>query len=63
MGFTIRSRASRRPYTYLPTYLPLLSLQYTRYYIQDGIIGKTSSMDFWTKAQQPINLSPILARH
>ena len=43
--------------------LPLLSLQYTRYYIQDGIIGKTSSIDFWTKAQQPINLSPIFARH
>ena len=42
--------------------LPLLSLQYTRYYIQDGIIGKTSSIDFWTKAQQPINLSPIFAR-
>ena len=43
--------------------LPLLSLQYTRYYIQDGIIGKTSSIDFWTKAQQPINLSPIFAGH
>ena len=43
--------------------LTLLSLQYTRYYIQDGIIGKTSSIDFWTKAQQPINLSPIFARH
>ena len=43
--------------------LPLLSLKYTRYYIQDGIIGKTSSIDFWTKAQQPINLSPIFARH
>ena len=43
--------------------LPLLSLQYTRYYIQDGIIGKTSSIDFWTKVQQPINLSPIFARH
>ena len=43
--------------------LPLLSLQYTRCYIQDGIIGKTSSIDFWTKAQQPINLSPIFARH
>ena len=43
--------------------LPLLSLQYTRYYIQDWIIGKTSSIDFWTKAQQPINLSPIFARH
>ena len=43
--------------------LPLLSLQCARYYIQDGIIGKTSSIDFWTKAQQPINLSPIFARH
>ena len=43
--------------------LPLLSLQYTRYYIQDGIIGKTSSIDFWTKVQQPINLSPIFAGH
>ena len=43
--------------------LPLLSWQYTRYYIQDGMIGKTSSIDFWTKAQQPINLSPIFARH
>ena len=43
--------------------LPLLSLQYTRYYIQDGIIGKSSSIEFWTKAQQPINLSPIFARH
>ena len=32
-------------------------------YIQDGIIGKTSSIDFWMKAQQPINLSPIFARH
>ena len=43
--------------------LPLLSLQYTRYYIQDRIIGKTSSIDFWTKAQQPINSSPIFARN
>ena len=43
--------------------LPLLSLQYTRYYIQDGIIDKTSSIDVWTKVQQPINLSPIFARH
>ena len=43
--------------------LPLLSLQYTRYYIQDGIIGKTSTIDFWTNAQQPINLSPIFAKH
>ena len=42
--------------------LPLLSLQYTRYYVQDGIISKTSPIDFWTKAQQPINLSPIFAR-
>ena len=42
--------------------LPLLSLQYTRYYVHDGIISKTSSIDFWTKAQQPINLSPIFAR-
>ena len=36
---------------------------HTRYYIQDGIIGKTSSIDFWMKAQQPINLSPIFVRH
>ena len=44
-------------------YLPLLPLQYTQYNIQDGIIRKTSSIDFWTKTQQPINLSPIFARH
>ena len=44
-------------------HLPLLSLQYTQYYTQDGIIGKTSSIDFWTRTRQPINLSPIFARH
>ena len=44
-------------------HLPLLSLQYTQYYIQDGIIGKTPSIDFWTETRQPINLSPIFARH
>ena len=33
------------------------------YYIQSGIIRKISSIEFWTKAQQPINLSPIFARH
>ena len=56
VGFAVRSRASR-------SHLPLLSLQYTQYYIRDGIIRKTSSIDFWTKTQQPINLSPIFARH
>ena len=58
MGFAIRI-ARLAP----ALQLPLLSLQYTRYCIQVGIIGKTSSIDVWTKAQQPINLSSIFARH